>query len=73
MTKVTNDGRKSLGEVLSGPALALLEAAPQDLWPRLASLCSRAISSVNQVLAPPISPLPPPPPTLTHTQTHTIA
>ncbi|KAK9867191.1 hypothetical protein WJX84_006772 [Apatococcus fuscideae] len=48
MTKVTNDGRKSLGEVLSGPALALLEAAPQDLWPRLASLCSRAISSVNQ-------------------------
>ncbi len=49
IAKILSEGRKSLGEVMSGPALALLEAAPQDLWPRLNTLCSRAISSVGQV------------------------
>ncbi|KAK9839889.1 hypothetical protein WJX74_009244 [Apatococcus lobatus] len=48
IVKVSAGARKSLGDVLSGPALALLDAAPQDLWPRLDSLCSRAVSSVHQ-------------------------
>ena len=59
IAKISSEGRKSLGEVMSGPALALLEAAPDDLWPRLQSLCNRAISSVGQVRshAPPNDPL----------------
>lgn len=49
VTRISAQARKSLAEVLAGPALALLDAAPQDLWPRLDSLCSRAVSSVHQV------------------------
>jgi len=46
---VTKQAEARLSEGVTGAAIALLDSAPPDLWPRAQSLHSSAVASANEV------------------------
>ncbi len=52
VAEVTASAEKALTRALTGPAIALLESCPDDLWPRLARLLAAALRSALQVARP---------------------
>lgn len=52
VAEVTASAEKALTRALTGPAIALLESCPDDLWPRLARLLAAALRSALQVASP---------------------
>ena len=49
MAEVAAAAQKSLSAAITGPAIALLESCPDDLWPRLARLLASALRTATQV------------------------